>query len=302
MGDLYLLELADVLDQALIDGGLPPLKRYDGWETRSRSSGGYDDPYGPLCCMWHHTAGSGETGASWGDAHYECEVADARPIANVNMDPDPIGYGWSGVLMSVARTNTNGSGSGSPREFSRGWCGEDDMNNCAFGMEIANNGVGGPYRQAQIDAAFIVSNTVNAFCHNQPDDVCTHTDYAPERKVDPATAWAVEGPWQPDSCSSSGSWDLDDLKAECLRRASAGGEDDMPLSQEDIDKIAEAVWAKMIDTTGSGEPDPQPARYYLQRGFLISRQYLGSFSGKPAKDPTMLKQIFDNTEAKVDDR
>ena len=70
----------------------------------------------------------------------------------------------------------------------------------------------------------------------------------------------------------------------------------MPLSDEDIDKVAEAVWAKVIDTTGADAPDPQPARYLLQRSFLMCRQYLGAFNNKPAKDPTMLKQIFDNTK------
>ena len=50
----------------------------------------------------------------------------------------------------------------------------------------------------------------------------------------------------------------------------------MPLSDEDIDRIANAVWAKTIDTTPAGaEIEPQPARYWLQRTFLIVREYLG---------------------------
>jgi hypothetical protein len=198
------------------------LRRYDGWETRSRSNGGFDDPNGPLCVAWHHTAGSGETGASWGDAHYECEVAQDRPIANINIDPNPHGAGFSGVLMSVARTNTNGSGDSI--SFSRGTVPDDSLNSYAFGMEIANNGVGGPYSADQLAVAFIVSNTVNAYCHNQPTDVVTHQVWAPTRKVDPATNTACQGGWQPGSVTSSGSWDLDDLRQECARRAGTGPE------------------------------------------------------------------------------
>jgi hypothetical protein len=171
---------------------------------------------GPLCVAWHHTAGSGATGASWEDAHYECEVATDRPIANLNVDPDPHGAGFSGVLMSVARTNTNGSGDSI--SFSRGTVPDDSLNSYAFGMEIANNGVGGAYPTDQLAVAFLVSNTVNALCHNQPTDVVTHYIWAPTRKVDPATADACQG-WRPGSCTSSGTWDLDDLRAECARRA-----------------------------------------------------------------------------------
>lgn len=72
-------------------------------------------------------------------------------------------------------------------------------------------------------------------------------------------------------------------------------EEDLPLSDDDINKIAKAVWAFQIETTG-GVFEKQPARYWLQRNFAIARQYLGGFSGKPPVAPTMLAKINDNTK------
>ena len=197
------------------------------------------------------------------------------------------------LILAGGATNTNGSGSNSPMAFSRGVVPEDDMNRYAVGIEICNNGVGEAYQGRMIDALFALSNGINQRCGNRPTDVCTHQHYAPERKVDPAVAAAVMGDWQPGSCNSSGSWDVFDLQTECERRAlEALEDDDMPLSNDDIDKIADAVWAKVIDTTPKGaEIEPQPARYWLQRTYLIVREYLGGFPGRPADDPTMLKEI-----------
>jgi len=109
-----------------------------------------------------------------------------------------------------------------------------------------------PYPAAQIDACFTVSNVINAKSGNRPDDVCTHQVYAPDRKVDPATTDAVQGSFNPRSTTSSGTWSLPDLKAECNRRATGTtppdpGDDDMPLSNEDAEKVAWAVWSLILN-------------------------------------------------------
>lgn len=71
-------------------------------------------------------------------------------------------------------------------------------------------------------------------------------------------------------------------------------EDDMPLSDDDIAKIADAVWAKQIDTTKKDAGvDPEPAAELLQKAFLIVREYLGKFPGRPPRDPSMLADIHD---------
>lgn len=77
---------------------------------------------------------------------------------------------------------------------------------------------------------------------------------------------------------------------------------DVPLTQDEINKIAEAVWAKAIDTTNAdSKVDPQPARFLLQRTFLMVSQYLGSYGGKPMEEyrPSMLKQILDSVKGKT---
>jgi hypothetical protein len=216
MGSLWLTSTADWLRAAGVH-----VVEYDGWKTRARSSGGYE-PGRPHCVMWHHTA-SATSPAN--DCNYMCHGADARPVANVLIARD--GAVW---LMAAGATNTNGSGRSI--SFSRGTVPTDSMNSYAFGMEIANNGVGEDYPQAQVDAAFRVSNTMNARLGNQPGDVSTHQFYAPDRKVDPAMGGNnVQGPWHPRECTNAGSWNRDDLVAECKRRGSPPPppeDDDMP--------------------------------------------------------------------------
>src|SRR5262245_59290982 len=75
-------------------------------------------------------------------------------------------------------------------------------------------------------------------------------------------------PWHIQQCEipagrsyRSDPWELDEWP---LPETEGEGEDDMALSDEDIerivdavcDRLPEAVWAKEIDTTGSGEPSP----------------------------------------------
>lgn len=204
MGDLYLTELADWLRVAGLD-----VYEYQGWKTRARSSGGYTDL--PLCVMWHHTASP----ASWDgqkDADYIAENADIAPISNLYIDR-------SGTVWVIAAGATNTNGTGNSLIFSRGTVPMDCMNTHAVGVEMGNDGIGEPWPQVQVDAMFTVSNTVNAHCGNQPFDVSTHWFYAPGRKIDPARAESVQGPWQPKACTSSGTWDLEDIQAECMARA-----------------------------------------------------------------------------------
>jgi hypothetical protein len=202
MGSIFLTWLADDLEAA----GLQVV-RYDGWTERARGSGGY--AHNPLCCMWHHTA---SLTSPANDSYYMCHGSSDRPIANLLIARD--GVVW---VLAAGATNTNGKG----RDliFTRGTVPIDKMNEHAVGMEIANDGLGEPYLQQQIDAAFVVSNVINARLGNQPSDVCTHQHYAPDRKIDPARGSSVQGPWQPGEINSSGSWDRSDLQDECLWRA-----------------------------------------------------------------------------------
>src|SRR5205085_11455876 len=90
-------------------------------------------------------------------------------------------------------------------------------------IEVANDGVGGAWPSVQIDAFFAASNAMNERFGNIPGDVISHAlgagDGYTNRKIDPATASAVQGMWQPRSTNSSGTWSLADIRAECARRA-----------------------------------------------------------------------------------
>ena len=223
MGSIYLDWMADEVRQAYSSVGLDPglvvevdrvsggtIYEGKGWVYRSRSSGGYSAP-APLCVMWHHTAVACSSTSRAGLLNHAINTADARPVANIYLWCDATCY-----VLAGGATNTNGSGNG--QQFSRGYVPDDGMNSRAVGVEIVNDGVGGPYSEVQIRAAFAISNAVNAKVGNLPSDVQTHYGYAPTRKIDPATATAVQGGWQPRSCTSSGTWNTSDLRTECERR------------------------------------------------------------------------------------
>lgn len=202
----YLTELAGWLRGA----GLAVVE-YAGWQTRARSSGGYADGR-PWCCMWHHTASRSSPEA---DAAYIATGSPDAPLANLLIARD--GVVW---LLAAGATNTNGKGYA--LTFSRGTVPDDRMNEFAVSIEIANAGTGEPYPPEQIDAAFAASLAVTAGCGLEPTDAANHHDWAPDRKIDCATAAAVAaGSWQPAAVNSSGSWSLVDLRAELSRRAGA---------------------------------------------------------------------------------
>jgi hypothetical protein len=240
----YLTELADVLRAAGVS-----VVEYAGWQTRARSSGGYAQgrPWG---VMWHHTAS--QTSPA-NDASYMCNGSSDRPIANLLVARD--GTVW---VLAAGATNTNGKGG--PCTWSRGTVPADSMNTYAVGMEIANNGIGEAYPQAQIDAAFAASIAIGQAFGLADSDICTHYGYAPSRKTDPATAAAVQGPWRPGSCTPSGTWELADLIAEHQRRWTQPPED--IVTDDDVERIAQrvvelvpnAVWLELLTNKVDGSP------------------------------------------------
>jgi len=236
MAGRYLTELAAWLRAA----GLTVVE-YDGWPTRARSSGGYASGR-PVCVMWHHTASSTSPA---NDAAYMCHGSDSRPIANLLVARD--GAVW---VLAAGATNTNGKGQS--LRFSRGTVPADSMNTWAVGMEIANNGVGEPYPPAQIDSAFASSLAVCAALGLAPDDVAGHVDYSPGRKIDPATAAAVQGPWRPRSINSSGSWNVADLRAELIARAAATILPPDPEPDEEDDDMPKALLLQCADGPHAG--------------------------------------------------
>lgn len=206
MSGVYLTWLADELRAA----GLTVVE-VDGWQYRARGSGGYASGR-PICVMEHHTA-SPPSSDGWPDANYICFGDPDAPIANLYLNR-------AGVVWVCAGGATNTNGKGQSMTFSRGVVPVDSMNTYACGIECANDGVGGPWERAQIDALILTANTVNRRLGNLPTDLAGHVHYSPGRKIDPAQADAVAGPWVPvDMGNGAGSWDLESMRAEHAARA-----------------------------------------------------------------------------------
>jgi hypothetical protein len=239
MGGLYLTWLADELRAAGVK-----VVEFDGWRTRARSSGGFA-PGRPWCVMLHHTASSPKQSAQ-SDAAYMCQRAEARPVANILLTRT--GEAW---VLAAGPTNTNGKGG--PVKVSKGTVPKDSMNSYAVGIEIQNSGVGEPYTQACIDAMFACSIAIGKRLGLAPTDVMNHATWAPSRKIDPACAAGVQGPWKPRQVSSAGTWDLRDIVTEHERRWRAGRptttpapaplieEDDLPYSKDELKQIMRDV-------------------------------------------------------------
>jgi len=222
MGDRYLTELADVLR----DTGALTVVEVEGWEYRARSSGGY--PGLPLAVFWHHTAS--DTTAE-NDVGYICYGCPDAPVSNLYLARD--GAVW---VCAGGATNTNGKGG--PLDMSRGTIPIDQANSNVIGIEAANNGLGQPWPAVQVDAYFTVNNALADAYGLAPSDLATHNGWCepscPGRKIEPATAAAVQGPWRPGPVNGSGTWSQTDVRAEAARRATPPppqGDDDMTDDQ-----------------------------------------------------------------------
>jgi hypothetical protein len=205
MGHLYYDLLIDVLEGAGVPCAVNSIN--EGWERRSRSSGGFSAP--PLAVCWHHTASSASVDS---DLNYMINGSPDRPIGNMLLARD-------GVVWPIAAGAANTQGKGGPTTFSRGTVPVDQGNTTMWGIEAQNNGVGQSWPQVQIDAYFRCNEALAEMFGNQVTDLISHQGYAPTRKIDPATNTAVQGPWVPHSVTSSGTWDYREIRDEAVRRA-----------------------------------------------------------------------------------
>jgi hypothetical protein len=205
MGSLYYSQVADVLRAAGVQVAVSDIN--EGWERRSRGSGGFDSP--PLGICWHHTASSASVN---NDLNYMIHNSPDAPIGNMLLARD-------GVVWPIAAGAANTQGKGGPTSFSRGTVPLDQGNTRMWAIEAQNNGVGEDWAQVQIDAYFLVNTALSQMFGNQVTDLCSHQFYAPSRKIDPATTSAVQGPWRPTSVTSSGTWSTEDIRSEAVRRS-----------------------------------------------------------------------------------
>lgn len=264
MSGIYYVEMLDVLRAA--GCAVAENATTQGWQSRARSSGGF--PSAPLAVWHHHTASNTTPG---NDLSWMIDGCDDAPVGNLLLDRD-------GCYWPVAAGASNCAGKGGPATFSRGTVPLDSGNTRGFQIECASNGVGGAWPQVQIDALFAGSNALNAMVGNRPDDIISHHHWAPDRKIDPATADAVQGPWRPRSINSSGTWNLDDMRSECNRRAgSSPGPTPTPPSggDDDVEKICVRTtdgfpWVTDFASYATGITEDQAARGRDQRGYQVA--------------------------------
>jgi N-acetylmuramoyl-L-alanine amidase len=233
---IYYDLLIDVLQSVGIPCAVNDIN--EGWERRSRSSGGFSAP--PLGVCWHHTASSASVNS---DLSYMINGSPDRPIGNMLLDRD-------GVVWPIAAGGANTQGKGGPTTFTRGTVPLDQGNTTMWGVEAQNNGVGQPWPQVQIDSYFACNEALAEMFGNSVTDCISHHGYAPSRKIDPATSAAVQGPWRPHGINSSGTWDYRDIRDEAARRGTYIPE---PTPQEDeMATVILAVQGRNAQFIGQG--------------------------------------------------
>lgn len=191
MGAVWLASLPDVLRAA----GLQ-VETWPGWETRSRSSGGYDAVWG---IGIHHDAI--RTGVS---LETRCRIA-WDSTANPNR---PIGAIWlhtDGRVMVGAAGATNTQGNGGPQQTSKGVIPLNQGNRFMLSIEASNNGIGEPWPKVQQDAYVVMCAALTEWLDLDPGDVFGHFEWT-SRKIDPA------GPSR--FAPAGGTWNMDDFRGE----------------------------------------------------------------------------------------
>lgn len=136
MGNLWLPDL----DDWLRDAGLE-VHEDDGWRTRSRSSGGYDDIH---AVGLHHDASA--IGRGWeaaARAHFH--LHEFAPVGALALNRDA-----SWTVGAAGATNTQGKGG--PYRCSRATTPLDSANRYWIAIEAGNNGIGEPWPEDQQDS------------------------------------------------------------------------------------------------------------------------------------------------------
>ena len=194
MGTLWLADLDRVLAPLGVD-------TYPGWETRSRSSGGYDGVFGVAV---HHTASSASPGS---DMAYMWENCEDRPVGAIYLARD-------GQVTVGAAGATNCQGKGGPLTTSSGTIPKDKGNCFLIAVEAANAGTGEAWPTVQQDSYVLLVGLLCDAYGLAPGDVFGHYDYCqpscPGRKVDPA------GPSRFGAVNPSGTWDIARFRGELI--------------------------------------------------------------------------------------
>ena len=194
-------------------GGLTVVE-FEGWKTRSRSSGGFNALAG---VVHHHTASKTSPANDLNYMVYGCPDA---PVSNGLLDR-------TGTFTVIAGGAANHAGKGGPR----GSVPLDSGNSYCFGIEAANNGVGEPWPKAQTDA-YLKMTVALAAAYGLPITAPVQFSHAEwtSRKIDPAGP----SPWP--TINSSQTWDMNAYRASAAELAAGGGPG--PADDDDDDDLS----------------------------------------------------------------
>ena len=175
------------LGETLRGAGLS-VTEFDGWQQRSRRSGGYDG--GPIAIVLHHTASQSSSDGQ-NDARFIVTKDGGAPVANLYLDRT--GNWW---VLAAGATNTNGRGG------PWGPIPENGANARVIGIEAANNGLGEPWPAVMQDK-YVTGVAALADRYGiDSNNVLSHHEWAPTRKIDPA------GPSRFGSINRANTWDM----------------------------------------------------------------------------------------------
>ena len=235
MGAYWLHDLPEVVGDAGLDVQLWP-----GWEARSRGSGGYDQVWAVFC---HHTASQT---SKQNDCSYMWDSSSGdQPIGAIYLDR-------SGLVVIGAAGATNCQGAGGPLVTSHGTIPVDKGNAYGIAIEAANNGIGEAWPVAQTDAyTLLVAALADAYDLDAQRDCASHFEWT-TRKIDPAGP----SPW----ATGANSWNMNGFRAAVC----GTWKEDDDVTQDDIDRIAKAVWQyKLVDEVPAAKT-PSPAGDHLR--------------------------------------
>lgn len=176
-----------------------------GWQTR-----GHPFPQTPTVVVAHHTASSRKAGA----------MPSLDMLINGRHDlPGPlcqVGLSRKGVVYVIASGKANHAGPGNWHHVSR--------SDQTVGIEAENDGLGEPWPTAQLNAYERLCAVLLTELGQDADMLCGHREWATPtgRKIDPTGI------------------DMDVMR----RNVQTLLEDDMALSEEDVDRIV----ARLLDT------------------------------------------------------
>lgn len=230
MGAITLAALPRYLDKWGV-----PYRLTDGWLTRGRKSGGFDQMLG---IGIHH--GASAPNSTLASAERYCtEVATDRPIGNGTFSRDKDGP----ILLLWAGLAANTLGKGGPRWSTRGVIPMDSGNARAVNYEAENDGVGEPWSDAMCDLMVLTCCATLDWARNEtpggdigPGDIFGHFEWAPGRKFDPA------GPSRFNGHQAGGIlWDMDTFRGAVFMRMIQGAPGEEPTERPDP-RPAEPLW------------------------------------------------------------